>query len=47
MQLVLVVIAVFIGVGLASRRLDWRQQVLITLVALGLAIVQLTVPHYL
>lgn len=47
MQLVLGAVLVFVGVGLASRRLDWRQQVLIILVAVSLATIQLTAPRFL
>lgn len=47
MQLVLGAVVIFIGIGLSSRRFGWRQQVLITLVALALAVIQFMVPHYL
>jgi hypothetical protein len=47
MPLVLTLVLFFIVVGLASTRFDWRQQSLIALAAIGIALVQYTFPRFL
>lgn len=44
MALVLGTVALFILIGVGSRRFDWRQQSLIVIVAIALAAVQFRFP---
>lgn len=47
MPLILSFVFLFIVIGLAATRFDWRQQSLIVLAAIAIAVVQFTLPRFL
>jgi hypothetical protein len=47
MPIVLGTVLLFIVIGLSSRRFDWRQQALIVVAAITLAVVQFRFPRFL